>query len=104
MIDITPIVQALVALVGTIVTIVLIPLIKSKTTAAQQEKINLWVSLAVQAAEQIFTGSGLGAQKKMYVIEYLATHGIKLDAEALDVLIEAAVYELKNGVLEQIDA
>ena len=64
-----------------------------------QEKINLWVSLAVQAAEQIFQGTGMGAQKKTYVIEYLAGKGIQIDAATLDVLIESAVFELKNWIL-----
>ena len=62
--DMTSIMQALAALFVAVVTAVVIPYIKSRTTAEQQEKINLWVSLAVQAAEQIFQGTGLGTQKK----------------------------------------
>lgn len=99
MIDITEIVIAIVGLIGTLITAFAIPYIRSKTTAEQQRKINLWVAVAVQAAEMIYTDSGQGAAKKNYVVEYLAAQGIKLDADTLDVLIESAVYELKNGIL-----
>lgn len=97
--DITPIVEAVVAVVCAVVTCVLIPYIKSKTTAEQQAEINAWVKIAVSAAEQIYAGSGRGEEKKAYVVEWLRSHGITLDSEKLDAMIEAAVYELKQGIL-----
>lgn len=97
--DITPIVEAVVAVVCAVVTCVLIPYIKSKTTAEQQAEINAWVKIAVSAAEQIYSGSGRGEEKKAYVVEWLRSHGITLDSEKLDAMIEAAVYELKQGIL-----
>ena len=101
--DITPIVEAVVAVVCAVVTCVLIPYIKSKTTAEQQKEINAWVKIAVSAAEQIFTGSGRGEEKKEYVINWLREHGITVDEAKLDALIEAAVYELNtNGIVPVI--
>ena len=97
--DITPIVEAVVAVVCAVVTCVLIPYIKSKTTAEQQAEINAWVKIAVSDAEQIYSGSGRGEEKKAYVVEWLRSHGITLDSEKLDAMIEAAVYELKQGIL-----
>ena len=97
--DITPIVEAVVAVVCAVVTCVLIPYIKSKTTTEQQAEINAWVKIAVSAAEQIYSGSGRGEEKKAYVVEWLRSHGITLDSEKLDAMIEAAVYELKQGIL-----
>lgn len=97
--DITPIVEAVVAVVCAVVTCVLIPYIKSKTTAEQQTEINAWVKIAVSAAEQIYSGSGRGEEKKAYVVEWLRSHGVTLDTEKLDAMIEAAVYELKQGIL-----
>lgn len=97
--DITPIVEAVVAIVCAVVTCVLIPYIKSKTTAEQQAEINAWVKIAVSAAEQIYSGSGRGEEKKAYVVEWLRSHGVTLDTEKLDAMIEAAVYELKQGIL-----
>jgi len=95
--DITPIIEAVIALAGVVVSCVLIPYIKSKTTTEQQKEINAWVKIAVSAAEQIYVGSGRGEEKKAYVINWLREHGITVDEAKLDALIEAAVYELTNG-------
>lgn len=97
--DITPIVEAVVAVVCAVVTCVLVPYIKSKTTTEQQQEINAWVKIAVAAAEQIFTGSGRGEEKKAYVVQWLKDRGIAVDAEKIDTMIEAAVYELNQGII-----
>ncbi len=80
---------------------IVIPYIKSRTTAQQQAEINAWVKIAVTAAEQIYRGSGRGEEKKAYVLNWLAEHGITLDEDRIDALIEAAVYELNHGVLKE---
>ncbi len=94
--DITPIVQAIIALIGAIITCVLIPWIRSKTTKEQQEEIKQWVKIAVAAAEQIFVGQGRGEEKKQWVLEFLSKYNLKVDLDAIDAMIEAAVYELNN--------
>ena len=99
MFDITPIIEAVAALIGVIITCVLIPYIKSKTTTEQQKEINAWGKIAVSAAEQLFTGSGRGEEKKAYVIAWLKERGITVDEAELDALIEAAVYELEQGLI-----
>lgn len=99
MFDITPIIEAVAALIGVIITCVLIPYIKSKTTTEQQKEINAWVKIAVSAAEQLFTGSGRGEEKKACVIAWLKERGITVDEAELDALIEAAVYELEQGLI-----
>ena len=81
----------------------LIPWIKSKTTDAQRKELLEWVKIGVAAAEQIYTGSGRGEEKKEYVINWLREHGITVDEAKLDALIEAAVYELNtNGIVPVI--
>ncbi len=97
--DFTPFFQALIALAAAIVTGILIPYIKSKTNAQQQEIISQWVAIAVSAAEQIYNGPGRGEEKKAYVLQWLADRGMKLDGEAVDAAIEAAVYRLKEGMI-----
>ena len=97
MIDITPIIEAIITVVVLCITTFLIPYIKSKTTSAQQEQIQAWVNIAVMAAEQLIQGSGKGAEKKEYVIKWLNEHNITFDAEKLDAMIEAAVYKLTNN-------
>lgn len=98
MIDITGIVQAIFALVSALVAAFVIPYMKRKLTAEQQADLSLWVNVAVTAAEQLFGGSGKGAEKKAYVIAFLEEHGFTIDADAIDALIEAAVYRLKKGL------
>ena len=51
------------------------------------------------AAEQIFAGSGRGEEKKEYVVQWLKDRGITVDAEKIDAMIEAAVYELNQGLI-----
>lgn len=97
--DITPIIEAVVAVICAVVTAVLVPYIKSRTTAEQQKEISAWVKIAVAAAEQIYTGSGRGEEKKAYVLSWLREHGITVDDAKLDAMIEAAVYELAQGIL-----
>ena len=95
----TPILQAVAALLATIITAVVVPYVKSRTTASQQAQINAWVRIAVSAAEQIYSDPGKGKAKKAYVLEWLHDHGVTVDEAQLDALIEAAVYELKSGII-----
>lgn len=97
--DITIIIEAVFALIAAVITAIIIPYIKSRTTAQQQEQINTWVRIAVSAAEQIYTGSGRGEEKKAYVISWLREHGVTVDESKLDAMIEAAVYDLKSGFI-----
>ena len=50
-IDLTSIANAVIALIAAIITAFVIPWIRSKTTAAQFEKIKMWVTVAVEAGE-----------------------------------------------------
>lgn len=103
MTNITPIVEAVFALVGVVITAVVIPYIRSRTTAQQRTEINAWVRVAVSAAEQLYKGAGRGKEKKAYVLEWLASHGVTVDEAKLDALIEAAVYDINSGVLLAVD-
>ena len=103
MYDITPIIEAVAALIAALITAFLVPYIKSKTTAEQQKEINAWVKIAVTAAEQIYAGQGRGEEKKAYVLNWLRERGVTVDAEKLDALIEAAVYDLTNNGLIAIE-
>lgn len=97
--DITPIIEAVTALLAAVITAVVVPYIKSKTTTDQQRQINTWVQIAVSAAEQLYPGSKRGDEKKSYVIDWLKQHGVTVDADAIEAMIEAAVYDLKNGAI-----
>ena len=81
-----------------ILTYVLVPMIRAKLNADQLATIRMWVQIAVNAAEQIYTGSGKGREKKEYVVAFLESKGFKLDMDSLDKMIESSVLELKNAI------
>ena len=91
------IVLALISIIGTLIAYVLVPYIKARTTEAQQKKIHAAVQIAVQAAEQIFNKPGAGQDKKAYVLQVLNQKGIRIDVTQLELLIEAAVYQLNRS-------
>jgi LL-H family phage holin len=97
MVDLTPIITAVLTLIFSLITAFLIPYIKAKTTDEQFNTIKLWVQVAVQAAEMLYVGSGRGEEKKQYVIEFLKSKGFTLNAEEIENLIESAVLELKQA-------
>ena len=89
--NITPVVNAVIALVAAVITAFIIPWIKSRTTAAQREEIEAWVGIAVVAAEQIYKGSGRGEEKKAYVMDFLKSKGFSIDTASINLMIESAV-------------
>lgn len=103
MIDFTPVLEAVATLAVALITTFVVPYIKSKTTLEQQTQINAWVRIAVTAAEQVYEGPGQGDKKKAYVLTWLAGHGIAVDEDKLDAMIEAAVYELANNGLIAVE-
>lgn len=96
MIDITSIVNAVIALLAAVVSTFLVPWIKGKVEAQKLEKIMDWVTIAVSAAEQIYNESGMGEKKKQYVLDFLEGKGLTVDINSVDAMIEAAVYGLKE--------
>lgn len=97
MIDLTPIITAVLTLIISLISAFLIPYIKAKTTDERFKTIKLWVQVAVQAAEMLYVGSGRGEEKKKYVLDFLNSKGFTLNTEEIDNLIESAVLELKQA-------
>ena len=92
-INLTPIVQAIITLLAALVTYKLVPWIKSKTSAQQQENLNALIKTLVFAAEQIY-GANSGKEKLQYVKEHLLKKGYDIDIAA----IEGAVAQYINFV------
>lgn len=92
--DITPVVGAIISLLGAIITAVIIPLIRSKTTAAQWATIKQWTATAVQAAEVLYNSGGQGEEKRDYVMQYVEavckSHGFKIDTDTIRNALEQA--------------
>lgn len=93
MIDLTPIINAIIALLAAIITVKVIPWIKAKTTNEQQATLKAVVKTLVFAAEQTW-GAGHGNEKLDFVIEQLRIKGYTVDR----LEIEAAVGEYINNI------
>lgn len=104
MIDITPIIVAVIGLLGTIITAFLIPYLKTKLTATQFTYLDGVVKTAVYAAEILFAGSGRGKEKLEYVLEYAKTicenNHLTYDKEQVRQLIEKAWTDMKVETTE----
>ena len=99
MVDITPIINAVIALIAAIISAFLIPWIKANTTEQQRKTMLELIKIAVAAAEQIYEGEGRGEEKKKYVLDFLTSKGIAVDDEAVNAAIESYVQQLNSGVL-----
>ena len=91
-INLTPIIQAFIALLAALITYRLIPWIRQRTTEAQQGAMRAAVKVLVFAAEQLY-GAGHGAEKLQYVRDRLRENGFDVDVDE----IEAAVGEYINS-------
>lgn len=102
MIDLTPIVNAFITLIGLLLTTFLIPWIRTKISNEKLKEIQKWTSVGVKAAEMIYKESGMGDAKKKYVRKFLESKGYKLDIDTVDALIEATVRDMQQEALEAV--
>jgi len=91
--DYTEIILAVIAVIGAVVTGVLIPWIKSKMDEGQLAKLDFWLRIFIAAAETAY-GSGMGQEKKAYVIAKIKALGFDFDDEIVSDAIEALCREL----------
>lgn len=87
MIDLTPIIQAIIALIAAIITAKVIPWINAKTTAEQKSLLRATVVTLVFAAEQIY-GAGNGYEKMSYVKGKLIEKGFEVDIDEIEAVIK----------------
>ena len=104
MLDLTPIVNAFITLIGLLLTTFLIPWIRTKISNEKLKEIQKWTSVGVKAAEMIYTESGMGDVKKKYVRKFLESKGYKLDIETVDALIEATVRDMQQEAFFEVTA
>lgn len=102
-IDLTPIIQAIIALLAALVTYKLIPWIKAKTTKEQQQVIEATVKTLVFAAEQIYGMGGKGEEKLAYVTAELEKHGYSVDRAQIEAVIKEN-YEALHCVVHSGEA
>ena len=91
MIDMTPLFEAVIALLAGLITMKLLPWLQAKMTVQQQEMMKAMTRTLVYAAEQIY-GAGNGAKKLEYVQTQLEERGFHVDFAQ----IEAAVRQMTD--------
>lgn len=97
LIDLTPLFNAIIAILAAVITPRLVRWLNAKASAEELEHLYDWVKIAVAAAEQIYPRSAAESKKK-YVLAFLEDHSFSVDTEAIDRAIEAAVLELHAGL------
>lgn len=86
-IDLTPLVQAVVTVISALVAYMLVPWIKAKATTAQYEYLLLVVRTLVFAAGKLYETGKIG-NKLMYVQEKLRKRGFDLDIDAIEAMVK----------------
>ena len=99
MIDLTPIINAIIAILGALALKYLVPWLKARTTAAQREDLLKWVEIAVAAAQQLYYQSE-GDVRLAYALQVLEEKGFDVKDEAVLNAVEAAVLKLHQGLGE----
>jgi len=88
MVDITVIVQAVLLVISLICSRYIIPWLQRKLGDAKLKSYLDMVARLALAAEGMFKGSGLGAQKKQWVIDQLKARGCTVDEAMIDSVVK----------------
>lgn len=91
--DITSILEAVIALAAAVVTVFVLPWLSSKTTAQEREDLLGWVDIAVAAAQQLYHQCS-GQQRLDYALSVLEERGFNVEEGAVVDAVEAAVLKL----------
>lgn len=86
-INLTPIIQAIIALLAALITYKLIPWIKARTTNEQQALLKATIKTVVFAAEQLY-GAKSGSEKLDWVIDQLSQRGYSVDRSEIEAVIK----------------
>lgn len=95
MINLTPLIEAVIALLAALITMYLLPWIKEKFSAEQLQKARVWIEIGVYAAEKAY-GAGNGDSKLRYVEDLLKQKGIALDTMALKAMVDAEIKKMEQ--------
>ena len=105
MLDLTPLVEAIIALAAAAISMFLIPWLRARYGNETLEKARSWVQIAVYAAEKAY-GAGHGKEKLAYAEAFLAQNNIKLDINTLVTMVDAEIKKMEQaeGVTIEIPA
>ena len=102
MIDLTPLMNAVIALLAALILRYVIPWVSAQTTAKQRENMLAWVDVAVCAAQQWY--HHLDGQTRLdYALSFLKEKGFDIDNDVVLDAVEAAVLKLHQGLVKSDD-
>lgn len=105
-IDLTPLFEAMIALLFAVFTAKVLPLIQARLDDDEEARLKTAVHIAVYAAEKLY-GAGRGEEKLAYAEMYIKEHcGLEIDTGRLIGMINAEIKELElaePAVLEAAD-
>lgn len=93
MIDITPIINVLIALLAAVAMRYLVPWVRANTTDKQRKHLLAWAQVAVQAAQQLYHQCD-GEIRLNYALELMEEQGFDVNTSSVRDAIEAEVLKL----------
>ena len=96
-IDLTQLLQAVIALAAAIITGMLIPWIKAHTTNQQQILLQSTINILVSAAEQLY-GANAGSEKLEYVKAELEKRGFTVDVATIESAVRTYTHTKNSAV------
>lgn len=96
LIDLTNLIEAVLGILFLIAMKYLLPWLKARMTAEQEESFALIVEIAVMAAEKIY-GAQHGEDKLKYVDEYLEARGIYIDTTRIRAYVNSAIKKMEQA-------
>jgi len=96
-IDLSDLLQAVIAVVAVLITRKLIPWLKSKLSTEQQIGLSVMARTLVFAAEQIY-GAGNGKEKLEYVKKELEARGYTFDAATVEAEVRQLTMEMMGAL------
>ena len=99
-VNLTPIINAVIALIGAVIAAFVIPWLKRKMSQQDLDKMLNYVGIAVYAAQQLYYNSD-GEARLHYVLDYLDSLGYDIDDESVRNAIEAEVLKLHRQLEEK---
>lgn len=98
MIDLTPIINAVIVILAAIAVRYVVPWIIENTDAKERENLLKWAEIAVYAAQQLYYQKD-GAYRLEYALEVLEGKGFDIDDAAVRDAVEAAVLKLHSELV-----
>lgn len=99
------VVKIVVAVMAVLISTYLVPYLKSLARNEKYARLVEFVSTAVHAAEQTIKGDGRGGERKHEVLKqvrgWLNGRGIDVTEEQLNILVEAAVYNMNRFTIPE---